>query len=90
MDDTLHDMPEEAIHKLSLFSSGDSATVGKHLHKVTHIITRYCLPSQYNHEDVKIRLFSFSLEGDAMDWFRNCPEDSFAYNTSSMLLRIDI
>jgi len=25
-----------------------------------------------------MHLFSFSLEGYALDWFNNCPEDSFA------------
>lgn len=25
-----------------------------------------------------MRLFAFSLEGDALNWFHNCPEDSFA------------
>lgn len=24
-----------------------------------------------------MHLFSFSLEGDALDWFHNCPEDCF-------------
>ena len=37
----------------------------------------YCSSPQYDHEDVKMHLFAFSLEGDALNWFNNCPEDSF-------------
>lgn len=72
-------MLEEAIHKLPLFSGGDSATIRKHLSRVTHMIIRYCLSSQYKHEDVMMRLFDFSLEGDSLNWFHNCLEDSFAF-----------
>ena len=37
----------------------------------------YCNSPQYDHEDVKMRLFSFSLESDALNWFNNCPKYSF-------------
>lgn len=74
----LHDMSEEAIHELPLFVGGDSTAARKHLSRVTHIIIRYCLSSQYKHEDVKMLLFAFSLEGDALNWFHNCPKNSFA------------
>ena len=62
---------------MPVFSGGDSTTARNHLITVTYIINRYCLPSQYNHEDAKIRLFGYSLKGDAIDWFRNCPEEYF-------------
>ena len=76
---------------MPLFSGSDSATARKHLLMVTRIINRYCLPSQYNHEDGKIHLFGYSLKGDAIDWFQNCPKSLFIiYNTSSMLLKINI
>ena len=74
MDDTFHDMPEEVISKLPFFSGGHPGIALQHLWTVTFIINKYCLPSQYNHEDVKIRIFGYSLKGDAIDWFRNCPE----------------
>lgn len=63
--DVLHDIPEVAIHKLSLFSGGDSIVVREHLCRFTCIMLIYCSSPQYNHEDVKMRLFAFSLEGDA-------------------------
>jgi len=75
MDDTFYDMPEEATSKLSFFSGGDPSTALIHLRMVTFFIHKYCRPSQYNHEDVKIRVFGYSLKGDALDWFRNCPEE---------------
>jgi len=76
--DFLHDIPEVAIHKLFLFSGGDSMAVRKHLCRFTHTMPVYCSSPQYDHEDVKMRLFAFSLEGHALNWFNNCPEDSFA------------
>ena len=75
--DDLHDIPEVAISKLPLFSSGDSVTVKRHLGLFTRIMIIYCRPPQYNHEDVKMCLFVLSLEGDALNWFNNCPKDSF-------------
>ena len=75
MGDSFHDMPKEAIRKMPVFSGGDSATTRNHLLMVTHIINRYCLPSQYNREDIKIRLFVCSLDGDVMKWLSNWPED---------------
>ena len=42
---------------------------------VTHIINKYCLPSQYHREDIKICLFVCSLDGDAMKWLSNWPKD---------------
>ena len=89
--DDLHDIPEVAISKLPLYSNGDSVVVKRHLGLFTCIMIIYCRPPQYNHEDVKMRLFVFSLEGDALNWFNNCPEDSFtSLQTLSMLLKIDM
>jgi len=75
--DDLHDFRKEAISKLLLFSGGDSVVVRKHLNRFTCIMIIYCKLPQYNHEDVKMRLFVRSLEGDALNWFNSCPEDSF-------------
>jgi len=75
--DDLHDIPEVAISKLPKFSSGDSVAVKRHLCFFTRIMMMYCRPPRYDPEDVKMRLFVFSLEGDALNWFNNCPENSF-------------
>ena len=72
-----HDIPEVAISKLPVFSGGDSVAVKKHLSGFTCIMFMYCRSPQYNHEDVKMRLFVLSLEDDALNWFNSCPEDSF-------------
>jgi len=34
------------------------------------------VPDIINHEDVKMRLFIFSLDGDAMDWFIDLPANN--------------
>ena len=75
--DDLHDFPKEAISKLVLFSGGDSVVVRKHLNRFTCVMIIYCRLPQYNHEDVKMRLFVCSLKGDALNWFNNYPRDSF-------------
>ena len=75
--DDLHDVSEEAISKLLLFSGGDSVAVRKHLNRFICVMIIYCILPQYNHEDVKMRLFVLSLEDDALNWFNSCPEDSF-------------
>lgn len=72
-----HDFSEVAISKLSVFSNGDSVVVKRHISLFTRIMIIYCRPLQYNHEDVKMRLFVFSLEGDASNWFNNFPKNSF-------------
>jgi len=75
--DIRHDIPEVAISKLPMLSGGDSVAVKKHLSWFTRIMIMYCRSPQYNHEDVKMRLFVLSLEDDALNWFNSCLEDSF-------------
>ena len=75
--DCLHDFPEEAIPKLPIFSGGVSITVRRHLGLFTRIMIIYCRPPQFNHEDIKMRLFVLSLEDDALNWFNSFPKDSF-------------
>lgn len=75
--DNLHDFSKEAISKLFLFSGGDSVVVRQRLNRFTCVMIIYCRLPQYNHEDVKMRLFVHSLKGDVLNWFNNCPEDSF-------------
>ena len=75
--DNLHDLPKEAVGKLFKFSGGDSVTVEQHLNRFTCVMILYCRFPQYNHEDFKMRLFVHSLEGDALNWFNNFPNDFF-------------
>lgn len=75
--DRLHDFPEEAISKLPIFSGGDPIAVRRHLGLFTRIMIIYCRPPQFNHEDIKMRLFVLSLEDDALNWFNNFPKDCF-------------
>jgi len=75
--DRLHDFPEEAFSKLPISSGGDSIVVRRHLGLFTRIMIIYCRPPQFNHEDIKMRLFVLSLEDDALNWFNNFPKDSF-------------
>jgi len=38
-------------------------------------VSKWC--HDINHEDVKMRLFIFSLDGDAMDWFIDLVANNF-------------
>ena len=75
--DNLHDLPKEAIGKLLKFSGDDSVVVKRHLNMFTCVMILYCRFPQYNNEDFKMRLFVRSLEGDALNWFNNFPNDFF-------------
>ena len=82
----LHDLPKEAISKLFKFSGGDSVTVKHHLNMFTCVMIIYCRFPQYNHEDFKMRLFVHSLEGDALNWFTNFPNDFFTFPKTNLLM----
>ena len=73
----LHDFPEDAIPKLPIFSGGDPIAVRRHLVLFTRIMIIYCRSPQFNHEDIKMRLFVLSLKDDALNWFNNFPKESF-------------
>ena len=41
-------------------------------------IITYISDTAHRHEDVYMKLFALSLDGDAGDWFNNLPDNSFA------------
>lgn len=73
----LHDFPEETIPELPIFLDGDPIAAKRHLDLFIRIMIIYCRPPQFNHDDIKMRLFVLSLEDDALNWFNNFPKDSF-------------
>ena len=71
-----HQVPEKAIDKLPTFQ-GDNATSAKsHISKFEMCLTKFC--RGHTQEDVKMTLFVYSLEGDALDWFTDFPADKFS------------
>jgi hypothetical protein len=71
-----HQIPEKAIDKLPVFQ-GDNATSAKsHISKFEMCLTKFC--RGHTEEDVKMTLFVYSLEGDALDWFTDFPADTFS------------
>jgi hypothetical protein len=71
-----HQIPEKAIDKLPAFQ-GDNATSAKsHISKFEMCLTKFC--RGHTEEDVKMTLFVYSLEGDALDWFTDFPADTFS------------
>ena len=65
----------EAIDELPSFLGNNAITTETHLRNFHLCVSKWC--HDINHEDVKMRLFIFSLNGDAMDCFIDLPANSF-------------
>ena len=73
-----HNLPDKAMDKLSMFTSTDAINASLHLKKFSRCISAFINDLAHKHEDVYMKLFSLSLEGDAGEWFNNFPNNSFA------------
>jgi hypothetical protein len=71
-----HQIPEKAIDKLPTFQGNDATSAKSHISKFDMCLTKYC--RGHSQEDVKMTLFVYSLEGDALDWFTDFPADKFS------------
>ena len=57
------------------FLGDNSITIETHLRNFHLCVSKWC--HDINHEDAKMRLFIFSLDGDAMDWLIELPANNF-------------
>ena len=73
----LNDPPENGIDKLPSFQGNNAISVDAHLKSFGSWVGKYARVVDYNHEDVKMRLFVLTLEKDALDWFTKKPDNSF-------------
>jgi hypothetical protein len=71
-----HQIPEKAIEKLPAFQGDNATSVKSHISKFEMCLTKFC--RGHSEEDVKMTLFVYSLEGDALDWFTDFPADKFS------------
>ena len=65
----------EAIEELPSFLGNNVISTETHLTNFQLCVSKWC--HDINHEDVKIKLFKFSLDGDALDWFIDLLANSF-------------
>jgi hypothetical protein len=70
-----HQVPEKAIDKLPAFQGNNAISARAHITNFNMCVQKYC--GGHNHEDVKMTLFVYSLEGDALEWFTDFPADKF-------------
>jgi hypothetical protein len=71
-----HQVPEKAIDKLPAFQGNNAISARSHITNFDMCVQKFC--GGHNHEDVKMTLFVYSLEGDALDWFTDFPADKFS------------
>jgi hypothetical protein len=71
-----HTIPDKAIEKLPCFSGDNVVSAHSHVVSFNCCVNKWC----YGHdeEDVKMRLFVFSLEGDAAEWFSEFDPNKFS------------
>lgn len=72
-----HNLPDVDIDKIPLFQGNKAINDGAHIKNFTSFILRHTHAAQYNHEDVRMKLFVLSLEDDALQWFLDKPDNAF-------------
>jgi hypothetical protein len=71
----LHDFPTKHYKYLPIFDGElDNLTVEKHLQAFEHFIDLF----EVEHDDVCMRAFSQSLQGNAKEWFRHLQPESIS------------
>jgi len=69
-----HDLPEKAIDKLPIFRGNNVVSARSHVRAFGTLLSRW---ARQPHEDMKMKLFALSLEGDAFDWFCDLLDNSY-------------
>jgi hypothetical protein len=78
-----HTIPDRAIEKLPCFSGNNVVSAHAHLLSFNLCIDKWCIG--HDEEDVKMKLFVFSLEGDATEWFSD--QDPNKFNTLTEIVQ---
>jgi hypothetical protein len=71
-----HQIPEKAIDKLPSFQGNNAISAKSHILSFEKCVQLYC--RGHSEEDVKMTLFVYSLEGDALEWFTDFPAAKFS------------
>ena len=57
-----HSIPGDAIKKLPTFQGNNAITTKSHLQNFENHLVSYCIDAANDHDDVKMKLLSLSLE----------------------------
>jgi hypothetical protein len=71
-----HPIPDKAIEKLHGFQGNNVVSARTHILNFNLCVSKWC--NGHNHEDIKMTLFVFSLEGDAAEWFSEQDPNKFS------------
>jgi hypothetical protein len=71
-----HAVPEKAIDKLPAFQGNNAISARSHIVNFEMCVQKYC--RGHDEEDVKMILFVYSLEVDALEWFTDFPAAKFS------------
>jgi hypothetical protein len=63
------------IEKLPRFQGNNVISAKIHVKSFIRCINTWC--ATHDHKDVKIKLFFVSLEDDALDWYKDMPNNTF-------------
>ena len=73
-----HNLPDKVVDKLPIFTGTDAINASLHLRNFSRCISTFISDPAHQYEDVYMKLFALSLDGDASDWFNNLLDNSFA------------
>ena len=73
-----HAIPNKAIEKLPTFQGNSAITSTTHLQAISKCFFSWVKDVAQQHDDVYMKLFSLSLEGDAYDWYTGLDDNSYA------------
>jgi hypothetical protein len=71
-----HAIPDKAIEKLPSFQGNNVVSARSHILNFNLCVSKWC--NGHNHEDVKMTLFVYSLEGEAGEWFSEQDPNKFS------------
>ena len=72
-----HAIPNDAIKKIPIFHGNNAINTKSHLWKFEKHLVSYCNDAAHDHDDVKMKLFSLSLEDDAGEWYLDLDDNSY-------------
>jgi replication-associated recombination protein RarA len=72
-----HSLPKKAIENLPSFQGNNAVSAKSHLKAFSLCINKWYIGATHNHQDVKMKLFSLSLEENAFDWFSGLDDNKF-------------
>ena len=72
-----HRLPDKAVENLPMSTGTGAISSTMHLRSFSICVNAFISDPAHQHDDVYMKLFAFSLDGKAGDWYNNLPYNSF-------------